>query len=60
MKKVCLLFMAIIVLAGCGLTKEDLGMARPTPDESKVQSRAKLVVPPEYGVLPEEGLGGGR
>ncbi|MBO5284783.1 MAG: hypothetical protein J6B00_02790 [Alphaproteobacteria bacterium] len=52
MKKICVLFMLMLVLAGCGLTKKDLGMARSTPDESQVSRRERLVVPPEYKVRP--------
>ena len=52
MRKICVLMILAALLTGCGLTKQDLGMARTTPDESKVQSRAKLVVPPDYDVRP--------
>ncbi|MCM1324496.1 MAG: DUF3035 domain-containing protein [Acetobacter sp.] len=52
MKKMFILFVTIMFLTACGMTKEDLGMARSKPDESQVSSRAKLVVPPDYGVRP--------
>jgi uncharacterized lipoprotein len=53
MKKVLCLLICVMVLAGCGLTKEDLGMARSKPDETKVIAKKKsLVVPPDYDVLP--------
>lgn len=52
MKKMFILLTTVLFLAACGLTKEDLGMARSKPDESKVSSRAALVVPPDYNVLP--------
>ena len=52
MKKVFILFAMVMMLASCGLTKEDLGMARSKPDESQVSTRKQLVIPPEYGVRP--------
>ena len=53
MKKVlCLLFM-VLMLSACGLTKEDLGMARSKPDETKVVAKKKaLVIPPFYDEKP--------
>ncbi len=54
MKKMFIILMLIMFVSACNMTKEDLGMARSKPDESKVSSRAKLVVPPEYNVLPQE------
>ena len=53
MKKVCLLFVVAVMLSGCGLTKKDLGMARTTPDETKIQTRDQLVLPPDYAIRPE-------
>lgn len=53
MKKICLLFVFMILLSGCGLTKKDLGMARETPDETQVSAREKLVLPPDYDIRPE-------
>ena len=52
MKKICLLFLLAAMVSGCGLTKEDLGMARSKPDETKVMKREALVVPPDFDVKP--------
>lgn len=52
MKKMFILFAMVLMLVGCGLTKEDLGMARSKPDESQVQARKALVIPPDYNVRP--------
>lgn len=52
MKKVYILLACVLLLGACGLTKEDLGMARSVPDESKVSKRQQLVIPPDYGVRP--------
>ena len=53
MKKICFILAVIVLLSACGLTKEDLGMARSKPDETQVQQKSRgLVVPPDYGILP--------
>lgn len=52
MKKMIILLAAVMMFSACGMTKEDLGMARSKPDESQVSSRKQLVIPPEYGVRP--------
>ncbi len=52
MKKIYILMAAVLFLGACGLTKEDLGMARSVPDESKVSKRSALVVPPDYNIRP--------
>lgn len=52
MKKIYILLTVVLFLGACGLTKEDLGMARSKPDESKVSKREQLVIPPDYGVRP--------
>ena len=53
MKKIYLLLAFMVMLGGCGLTKKDLGMTRPIPDETQVVTREKLVVPPDYAIRPE-------
>lgn len=53
MKKLSVLLAVVVLLTACGLTKEDLGMARSKPDETKVQKRDALVIPPDYGVRPQ-------
>lgn len=52
MKKFSILMALVVLLCSCGLTKEDLGMARSKPDETRVVKREALVVPPDYGVRP--------
>lgn len=42
----------ILGLASCGLTKDDLGMAKSKPDETKVSRRNQLVLPPDFEVRP--------
>lgn len=47
------LFGLVLVLAACsGVTKEDLGLSRRSPDETQVEQRAPLSLPPEFGVRP--------
>ena len=53
MKKILVVFIFMAVLGACSLTKEDLGMARSKPDETKVEPKRKaLFLPPDYDVLP--------
>lgn len=42
----------IFGLSSCGLTKEDLGMAKSKPDETQVSRRNQLVLPPDFDVRP--------
>lgn len=51
-KILTLMFLVCFVLAGCGLTKKDLGLAKDTPDETKVESRKALDLPPDFDLLP--------
>jgi hypothetical protein len=54
MKKICVLLISVILLGACGLTREDLGMTRSVPDETKVVKKNKsLTLPPDYSVLPK-------
>ena len=41
MKKIYVLLAFVLLLGACGLTKEDLGMARSKPDETQVSARDK-------------------
>lgn len=43
---------AAVALAGCGSTRQALGMTKTTPDEFRVVTKAPLVVPPEYALRP--------
>lgn len=47
-----LLAAAGLVLAGCGSTRQALGMAKVVPDEFRVVTKAPLVVPPDYALRP--------
>src|ERR1700749_752150 len=39
-------------LAGCQSTRQALGMAKVTPDEFRVVTKAPLIVPPDYALRP--------
>ena len=54
MKKAFILLAAALFLSGCGLTKEDLGMAASKPDETQVTRRNQLVIPPDFDVRPQQ------
>ncbi len=54
MKKMLSLMLVLsVVLSACGLTKKDLGLNRSTPDETKVEIRQPLDLPPDFDTLPE-------
>ena len=52
-KKSILILMGCILLTSCGLTKKDLGLAKDTPDETVVETRKPLDMPPDFDILPE-------
>jgi hypothetical protein len=41
-----------IALSACGHAKESLGLAKVTPDEFRVVTKAPLVLPPDYDMRP--------
>jgi hypothetical protein len=43
---------AAVSLSACGHAKESLGLAKVTPDEFRVVTKAPLVIPPEYAMRP--------
>src|ERR1700692_3499242 len=47
-----LLISGSAVLAGCNSASRALGVAKVTPDEFRVVSKAPLVVPPDYSLRP--------
>lgn len=47
----CLLISFMI--GGCSMTKKELGLSRSIPDESTVETRQPLDLPPDFNVLPE-------
>ncbi len=51
--RIILVFSLLIMIAACsGVTKEDLGLSRKSPDETMVEQREPLSLPPEFGVRP--------
>ncbi len=44
--------LAALALTGCGGMRSALGMGKSVPDEFAVVTKAPLVVPPEYSLLP--------
>lgn len=52
MRIVLILSLLIAVAACSGVTKEDLGLSRKSPDEKLVEQREPLSLPPEFGVRP--------
>lgn len=51
-KRIMSSLLAVLLLAACGLTRDDLGVDKTAPDEMLVVSRAPLSVPPEFGLRP--------
>jgi len=43
---------ALLILAGCGDVREDLGLGRSSPDEFAVIDRPPLSMPPDFGLRP--------
>jgi len=41
-----------LVVSGCGVTRDDVGLGREAPDEFAVVTRAPLSVPPDYYLRP--------
>lgn len=53
MRKICVILAVVMMLGACGLTKEDLGMAKSKPDETQVVAKKRgLILPPDYDVRP--------
>ncbi len=55
MKRLLFVVLVLGIIAGlssCGLTKEDLGMAKSKPDETQVSRRNQLLLPPDFDVRP--------
>ena len=50
--KQILLSFALLTLAGCEGTKEQLGLSRTVPDEFAIIKRAPLEMPPDYSLRP--------
>jgi len=52
MKKILISSLAVTMLCACGVTRDDLGFEKETPDEMMVVSRAPLSIPPEFNLRP--------
>lgn len=52
MKKILVSSLAITMLCACGVTRDDLGFEKESPDEMMVVSRAPLSIPPEFNLRP--------
>lgn len=52
-KLLILMLMMSFTICGCGLTKKDLGLSKQTPDETKVETRKSLDLPPDFDKLPD-------
>ena len=46
------LFVVCLALSGCTTAKKWLGLNKSTPDETKIETRAPLVLPPDFDELP--------
>lgn len=54
MKQLLAIILGVSLCVGaCGLTKKDLGLSRNTPDETKVETRRSLDLPPDFDQLPD-------
>lgn len=46
--------LSVLLLAGCGNVKKNLGLERSAPDEFTVMHRAPLSMPPDYALRPPQ------
>lgn len=52
MKKILISSLIVTMLCACGVTRENLGFEKESPDEMMVISRAPLSIPPEFNLRP--------
>ena len=52
-KTILVLLAATFILSGCSTLKKWLGLNKSAPDETKIETRAPLVLPPDFDELPE-------
>ncbi|MBR1605301.1 MAG: DUF3035 domain-containing protein [Alphaproteobacteria bacterium] len=52
MKKIVISSIVVTMLCACGVTRDDLGLEKESPDEMMVISRAPLSIPPEFNLRP--------
>ena len=53
MRIVLMLSLLVAVAACSGVTKENLGLSRKSPNEKMVEQREPLSLPPEFDVRPD-------
>ncbi len=56
MKKVLMVVLFSLVVACSNITKNDLGLAKKSPNERLVEQRDVLSIPPEFGLRPVEDM----
>ncbi|MBE6443064.1 MAG: DUF3035 domain-containing protein [Alphaproteobacteria bacterium] len=56
MKKFLIVVLFSLVAACSNVTKDDLGLARKSPNERLVEQRDVLSIPPEFGLRPVEDM----
>lgn len=52
--RIFLVLCVVMSLSACGMTKEKLGLSRQSPDETTVETRRPLSLPPHFDVRPQE------
>lgn len=51
-KTLLMLTFMCLMLGGCATAKKWLGLNKTVPDETKIETRAPLVLPPDFDELP--------
>ena len=51
-KNIALLLTLVVMLSACATMKKWLGLNKTTPDETKIETRSPLVLPPDFDELP--------
>jgi len=52
MKKVIFITAISLIMTGCSINKQSMGLGRQSPDEFMVMKRSPLTLPPEYNLVP--------
>lgn len=52
-KNIFLLLFVSFLICGCQTAKKWLGFEKSAPDETKIETRAPLVLPPDFDELPD-------
>ena len=52
MNKILISSLVMMTLCACGITRDDLGLEKETPDEMMVVARPPLSIPPEFDLRP--------